>query len=280
MGQYYPDYVTPVASARVFRQRLKRLVAEDWFGYEPESPAIPRPLRLLRKALTLPLRSLLRQVPRWRPGGRVLDIGCGSGGYLAFLARTGWSCYGVEPGRNSRSYAQEVLGLTVLPGPLEECAFSEGYFDVVTMWHVIEHFSNPPGALQEIHRILKPDGILMLRTPNIESWEARLFKGSWFGLDTPRHFFLFSLGTIRTLLVRNGFEVTRLWQQHHPTILSRSVLYFLEDRKLTRTRKLVARVIRWLDLGLTVCAPLRSLFRRGGIIHIEAGKAVRPGSLR
>ena len=155
LGRYYPDYVTLVRApshtpvSHRIRQAVKQMVAEEWYGYASEdSLRCAWPLRFLRKVMPLPLRPLLCQVPCRQPEGRVLDIGCGSGGYLAFLAGLGWTCYGVEPAPNSRTYAQEVLGLNVHPGPLAACGFEAGSFDLVTMWHVIEHLPNPVETLR------------------------------------------------------------------------------------------------------------------------------------
>ncbi len=279
MAQYYPDHVTPVGtdagpfSLKRTRQRLKRMVAEEWYGYSPGPLVTCRwPVRLLRKVFTFPLRPLLCQVPRQRPGGRVLDIGCGSGGYLAFLASLGWTCEGVEPGPNSRAYAQEVLGLAVHPGPLTARRFPEEFFDVVTMWHVIEHLPDPLETLREVRRVLKPDGVLMVRTPNVESLEARLFRGNWYGLDPPRHFYVFSPSTIRAILERIGFGVTLLRYLYHPHDCSRSLLYVLEDRGSHHVQGVVARYIRHIELGLAVCSPLRRVFGHGGAIQVEARK--------
>jgi 2-polyprenyl-3-methyl-5-hydroxy-6-metoxy-1,4-benzoquinol methylase len=281
MSRYYPDHVTPVrigadASFREkTRQYLKRLVAEDWYGYSSgRRPVFKRLSSALRKAVTLPLRPLLRQLPRPRPGGRVLDIGCGSGAYLDFLASLGWTCHGIEPGANSRAYATEVLGLTVHQGPLETCRFPDSFFDVVTMWHVIEHLSDPLRTLYEIRRILKPDGVVMLRTPNVKSWEARLFRGNWYGLDPPRHFFLFAPTTMKSMLERSGFVVTRLHHMYHSVDCTRSLLYVFEDRGSAHAHRFVARWIRAIELGLTACSPLRRVFGQGGAMHVEACKAL------
>jgi len=279
LARYYPDHLTIVppegegSRLHRIRQRMKRAVAEDWYGYEPHMHRLPWPLRLLRKALTLPLSPLLNQVPRRRLGGTVLDIGCGSGGFLAFLKTLGWTCYGIEPGLRSRTYAQDVLGLTVHQGTLESCGFPDSFFDVVTLWHVVEHLTNPSAVLREIHRVLKPDGVCVLRTPNIVSWEARCFQGNWYGLDSPRHFFLFSPGTIRAMLEQSGFVVTRLWCQYHPTDFSRSLLYVCEEKGWSYARRVVARWIRYIDLGLVACSPMRRVFGQGGAMHVEARKA-------
>jgi 2-polyprenyl-3-methyl-5-hydroxy-6-metoxy-1,4-benzoquinol methylase len=194
LAPYYPDYVTVVRRRDNFRQRLKRMVAEDWYGYGSDRPDVTG---WLRKAATFPLRRLLSQLPYKRPGGRVLDIGCGSGGYLAFLADLGWTCEGIEQGPNSRRYAQQELGLTVHSDLRQLQNFPDRCFDVVTMWHVIEHLADPFETLGAVHRVLKPGGLLMLRTPNADSWEARLFQGRWYGVDAPRHLYLFSPGCFR-----------------------------------------------------------------------------------
>lgn len=277
MAQYYPDHVTAVlregqgTALETTRQWLKRVVAEDWYGYVTRHQTSP--VRLLRKALTLPFRPFLSQVPRQCPDGRVLDIGCGSGGYLAFLATLGWTCHGIEPGPKSRAYAQEVLGLTVHQGPLESCRFPEAFFDVVTMWHVIEHLPDPLGTLREVRRILKPDGLLMLRTPNVASWEARVFRGNWYGLDPPRHLFVCSPDTLRAMLARSGFVVTRLRYQYHFVDCSRSLLYVLKDRGLPGSRHVAARGIQCLELALLACAPLRRILGQGGAMHVDARRA-------
>ncbi len=280
MSRYYPDHVTLVrrdadASFREkTRRQVKRFVAEDWYGYSSKPHALLRsPSTWLRKGLTMPLRPLLRQLPRQRPGGRVLDIGCGSGGYLAFLASLGWICHGIEPGPKSRAYAQEVLGLSVQQGPLESCRFPDSFFDVVTMWHVIEHLPDPLGTLHEIRRILNPDGVVMLRTPNVKSWEARIFRGNWYGLDPPRHLFVATPGTIRAMLERSGFVVTRFHYQYHPVDCTRSLLYVFEDRGNAHAHRFVARWTRAIELGLAACSPLRRVFGQGGAMHVEARKA-------
>jgi len=269
LAPYYPDHVTAVQRGRHFRQRLKRMVAEDWYGYGTDRPAVTG---WLRKAATFPLRRLLSQLPRRRPGGRVLDIGCGSGGYLAFLAALGWACEGIEQGPNSRRYAQQELGLTVHSDLRQLQGFPDRRFDVVTMWHVIEHLADPLETLAAVHRVLKPDGLLMLRTPNANSWEARVFQGCWYGIDAPRHLHLFSPGTLERCLARAGFVVTDVRYQYHPVDCSRSCMYALEDAGWGWFSQFLARWAFPLESLLAVCALLRRAFGRGGAVHVTAAK--------
>ena len=280
LARYYPDHVTPVPRPgegswrQQLKRWLKRVVAEEWYGYGHARPSTGKPVywRLLRKMIGWPLCGRLRQVPRYRPGGRVLDIGCGSGGYLAFLAELGWRCSGVETGAKSRAYAQTVLGLDVHEGPLEACRFPDATFDVVTLWHVVEHLPDPAGTLREIGRILKPDGCLLLRTPNVQSWEAALFRGNWYGLDPPRHLYLFSPATLERLLGQCGFAVTAMRYDYHVVDCSRSLLYRCRDMAVAWPGRLVAQMIGVVELCLSLSAPLRWLCGRGGALHVEARK--------
>jgi SAM-dependent methyltransferase len=278
MARYYPDHVTPVprpgegSRGHRIRQWLKRAVAEEWYGYDGARAPRPARRRLLRRIIGWPFRGLLRQVPRYRRNGRVLDIGCGSGGYLAFLAEMGWHCAGVETGAKSRAYAQTVLGLDVREGPLEACGFPDAAFDVVTLWHVIEHLPDPRATLREIGRILKPEGLLLLRTPNVESWEAALFRGNWYGLDAPRHLYLFSPATMERLLRQCGFAVTAVRATYHAVDCSRSLLYRCRDMTAAWPALLVARTIGAIELVLNLFMPLRRLCGRGGAVHIESQK--------
>ncbi len=269
LAPYYPDYVTAVPRDHNFRQRLKRAVAEDWYGYETGRSAVTG---WLRKAATFPLHRLLSQLPRRRPGGRVLDIGCGSGGYLAFLADLGWACEGIEQGANSRRYAQQELGLTVHSDLRQLQVFPDRHFDVVTMWHVIEHLADPFAVLAAAHRVLKPDGLLMLRTPNADSWEARVFQGCWYGVDAPRHVHLFSPGTLERCLAGAGFAVTDVHYQYHPVDCSRSCMYAMEDAGWGRLSRLLARWAFPFEFLLAACVPLRHAWGRGGAVHVTASK--------
>ncbi len=269
LAPYYPDYVTVVQRRHDFRQRLKRMVAEDWYGYGTDRSAVTS---MVRKAATFPLRRLLSQLPRRRPGGRVLDIGCGSGGYLAFLADLGWVCEGVEQGSNSRRYAQQELGLTVHSDLRQLQRFPDRCFDVVTMWHVIEHLADPLETLAAVHRVLKPDGLLMLRTPNVDSWEARAFQGCWYGIDAPRHLHLFSPETLERCLTRAGFISNDVHYQYHPVDCSRSCLYAVEDAGWGRLSRFLSRWVFLFDSLLAACVPLRHALGRGGAVHVNASK--------
>jgi 2-polyprenyl-3-methyl-5-hydroxy-6-metoxy-1,4-benzoquinol methylase len=171
--------------------------------------AIEDPLYVLeREGRVLTFERHLRPIERLlgpSRGRRLLDVGCHIGVFLEIAQAHGWEAWGVEPSR----WAVEVArsrGLRVVEGTLQEAAFPEAWFDVVTMWDVIEHLSDPMGELREIHRVLKPGGWVVIHTMDIESPFARLLGPRWPWL-MEMHLYYFSRRTLRHMLERAGFRL-------------------------------------------------------------------------
>lgn len=161
---------------------------------------------LLRQATRYGVDKRWRFVTHYKQSGRLLDVGCATGYFLRGIREQGnWDLFGVEINEDAARVAQEY-GLDVRLGTLEQARFSDGLFDVVTLWDVLEHMHDPAGSLREIYRILKPDGLLVIRIPNGSSWDARLFGRYWAGLDAPRHLYVFSPSTMEALLVAYHFQ--------------------------------------------------------------------------
>ena len=140
------------------------------------------------------------------PDGRpLLDVGCYTGVFVEMAASHGWDAKGVEPSRWAVKQAQ-ARGLQVLQGTLDTVDLSEEVFDVVTMWDVIEHVSDPYGTLQQAYRLLKPGGLAVLHTIDIESLFARVMGARWPWL-MEMHLYYFSRRTLRAMLERCGFQV-------------------------------------------------------------------------
>jgi len=174
----------------------------------------------------------VRAVMAARPQGqRLLDLGCATGNFLHMMQRSSqWQVKGVDPSPEATRYARERRGLDVFTGELTEARYPDGYFDVVTLWQVIEHLHDPKGTLSEIRRILKPGGLLLISTPNLQSWDARLFGRYWAGLDAPRHLYVFSSQTLGRLLNATGFRVDGMYnlnQYYSP--FARSMQFWLDE---------------------------------------------------
>ena len=140
-----------------------------------------------------------------------LDIGCAAGSLLSFLKERKWRVTGVEISPCA-GYAQKIRNLDVKGIPLEENAFPCEYFDVIHASHLIEHLNDPRSFLNEAHRILKKDGKIFITTPNIDGFQARLFKSRWRSAIFD-HLYLFSIRTLKEMLKRCGFktEKTAVW---------------------------------------------------------------------
>jgi len=153
-----------------------------------------------------------RAVIAARPqGGRLLDIGCATGNFLHMVRRLGpWEVYGLDISPEAAEYARQRFGLDIFIGEVAQACYPSAYFDAVTLWDVIEHVHDPKGTLVEIHRILKPGGLLLISTPNLWSWDARIFGRYWVGLDAPRHLFIFSPATLQKLLQKTGFRMDKM----------------------------------------------------------------------
>jgi 2-polyprenyl-3-methyl-5-hydroxy-6-metoxy-1,4-benzoquinol methylase len=145
------------------------------------------------------------------PAGRLLEIGCSYGFFLDAARRKGWHVEGVELSDRAASFARKELGLSIAGRTVSHVR--EGHpvpFDAVVAWHVIEHLADPRQFLEEIAGLLRPGGILALRTPNIDSAVAKLSGRAWEWLSPPDHIYLFSARTLSCLLRACGFEVLLL----------------------------------------------------------------------
>jgi SAM-dependent methyltransferase len=140
---------------------------------------------------------------------KILDIGCGDAGFLKYLKtkNNNYELYGVEPTLHKGVSYNEI---NVYNSGLIECSFKEKNFDVITMFHSIEHIPNPDKIIKEIHKILKDDGILILALPNIGSLGYKFTGKHWFHLDPLKHINQFNPESIKFLLEQCGFKIKRI----------------------------------------------------------------------
>lgn len=139
---------------------------------------------------------------------KILDIGCGEGRFLECLDDARFEKYGLETNSEGAEACRRKK-IDIFNGGLSAANFADGFFDVITLWHVVEHLDDPAETLTDIRRILKADGIFVLSTPNTGSLGFRWGKGLWFHLDTPRHLVLFNRDNLVIFLRKLGFRVVR-----------------------------------------------------------------------
>ncbi len=141
------------------------------------------------------------------PPGKLLDVGAYTGIFVEIAAQHGWEAYGVEPSHWAVEQARE-RGLRLIEGTMASPELPAASFDVVTMWDVIEHVTDPLGEIQQAHRLLKPGGLLVVHTMDIDSLFARVMSGRWPWL-MEMHIYYFSQRTLRLMLEKSGFTVVR-----------------------------------------------------------------------
>ena len=139
---------------------------------------------------------------------KILDIGCGTGEFLHYCNKMGFDVKGIEPGDKPRTFAQKQYKLDVYNEAfLEQLVNPE--FDIITMWHVLEHVHLLHERIRKIAEILKPDGTIIIAVPNSDSWDAKYYGKFWAAYDLPRHLYHFSKSSIKIAFENHGLEIVK-----------------------------------------------------------------------
>jgi len=142
----------------------------------------------------------------------LLDVGCGTGEFLVEMKTAGWQVAGLERDERAAKWATEHHQIPVTAGRVEQLADSTQQYDLITMWHVLEHLYHPGQALEILAKRLRSDGCLLIAMPNIAGVDAHVYKSNWVALDAPRHVNHFSLETLSRLASKHGLTL-RWWRQ-------------------------------------------------------------------
>jgi SAM-dependent methyltransferase len=149
----------------------------------------------------------LEQIERAAGGkGRLLDVGTAAGAFVATARQRGWDAEGCEPNRWLSDWGSRHYGICIRNGDLLQLDYKEGSFDVITLWDVIEHTTDPRRVLERCRALMRPNGILVVNYPDIGTWIARLLGRRWPFL-TSVHLSYFDRRTIRQILEKTGYDV-------------------------------------------------------------------------
>lgn len=141
--------------------------------------------------------------------GHILDVGTGTGFFLNEMKKNGWQVTGIEKSEEARSFAKSEFNLDNKPN--EAIAqLNDSEFDVISLWHVLEHIHNLEESMENYLRLLKPRGILVIAVPNHTSYDAKHYKESWAAYDVPRHIWHFSPQQMIRFGEKKGFKFSNL----------------------------------------------------------------------
>lgn len=181
----------------------QKKVYNTYHGYPP----MPTDPTEKRRLIDLE-RYRVEPLTRFKTPGTLLDVGCGSGMFMALAREYGWTTYGTEIAPHCVTYAREELGLEVYQGDLADLNLAQR-FDVVALNHVLEHVADPVALVMAARAQLRDDGLLYAGVPNHRCFDARWQRLDWEGWALPWHFYHYTSATLRRLLERCGFQVMR-----------------------------------------------------------------------
>lgn len=197
-------YTNPQPTLNKIGTHYQETYYRDWIDKQME-----RRIQMWKKRL--------KDVQGFKSSGHILDVGCGIGTFLNLAKEFGYAVKGTEISEFGSKYVKEKLGIDVFKGDVKEARFLSNHFDIVTLWHTLEHVPDPSSLLKEIHRILKTDGLLVIAVPNVHNsitkflyFLARRRKLKLFSIDAKEwHFYHFSIRTLSSLLKKTGFDIIK-----------------------------------------------------------------------
>ncbi len=240
LGTAYPQQYDPYSKAPKKREPrgLLRWSLVNFHDYPlgEKSSAIIRALGAPLARRTLNKRRNRGYLP-YRGEGKLLDFGCGAGGYVSKMVSAGWNAQGMDMSPQAVASGREA-GFTIHQGTLPGADLGGELFDVVTMWQAIEHVPSPTATLTAIRDILKPGGRLMVVCPQFDSLAAKKFGSCWFALDLPRHLTHFTRSTLRAQIESAGFRIDEISSMIRPAVVRKSWAYLADDSGLARHGKM------------------------------------------
>jgi 2-polyprenyl-3-methyl-5-hydroxy-6-metoxy-1,4-benzoquinol methylase len=195
LSSYYKteDYISHTDTQRNLFEKVYHIVRDS---------SLKRKLKLIN---SFPLRKESNENSEDKT---LLDIGCGTGDFLQIAQTNNWSASGIEPNQEARAIANKKTNNAVFE--VEQFQkFEDHSFDVITLWHVLEHLPKLEEQILTIKRLLKPNGTLVIAVPNYKSYDAQFYKSFWAAYDVPRHLWHFSKSSLSKLFGKYYFEVSK-----------------------------------------------------------------------
>jgi ubiquinone/menaquinone biosynthesis C-methylase UbiE len=197
------------------------------------------------------IRERIERISRLKKVGRILDIGCGRGDFLVKMREKNWEVYGIDVSKSAIEMCRKKIENAYL-GKLEDIKFKSNFFDVIILWSTLEHIRTPLQLFEEIRRILKVNGLIVIYTPNIESFNARFYREKWYLMVPPEHLFYYSPQALKKLCSKFHFKIVKIRYGGIPLCLGNANGVFHQNSFVSRLKKFTFKKLglRSLVLGI------------------------------
>lgn len=181
--------------------------SEDYISHTNTSKGLINSLyQLVRKRTLKQKRKLVSKIAE-KKQGQLLDVGSGTGAFVNEMKKNGWQVEGLEPDAGAREVAKKNFDCE-LKNVDDFFNLPPNAFDVITLWHVLEHVHNLQNYIRQLKNLLKHDGKLIIAVPNFTSYDASFYKEYWAAYDVPRHLYHFSPSSMKFLIEKNEMKIS------------------------------------------------------------------------
>jgi len=225
--------------------------SEDYISHsDGKSTLVDKVYQTVRK---ITLRRKAKLVDTWANGNQLLDIGCGTGDFLKTCSDNNWNCTGVEPNAKARIIASEKSTSKLVT----ELSEVKDTFDIITLWHVLEHVEDLASYTIQLKKLLKPNGTILIAVPNFNSHDAEYYNSYWAAFDVPRHIWHFSQKSFDLLFHPKKMKVVETiglkFDAYYISLLSEkykngSMNYFKASKVAFKSNRLAKRTSEYSSL--------------------------------
>jgi 2-polyprenyl-3-methyl-5-hydroxy-6-metoxy-1,4-benzoquinol methylase len=232
---------------------------KNYISHSGAATNIVDKIYLIARRLTL--KQKLKLINRYQiPPGKLLDYGCGTGEFINTCKTGGWKVNGVEPAKTARIKSEELNGIKIFDSvdQVTDC------YDIITMWHVLEHIPDLEHTLSTLSRSLSTKGTMFIAVPNYQSYDASVYKNYWAAYDVPRHLWHFDKSVMRKLLAKFSLQI----KQIQPMKLDSFYVSMLSEAYKEEGKKSAAGLLRAVVNGLRSNIKARATGNYSSLIYI------------
>lgn len=215
--------------------------SEDYISHTETKKGIVNFLYLQVRRFTLRSKQKLIEKITGIKRGALLDVGAGTGAFVNHVQSAGWRAEGVEPDEQAIKRAAATYGVQ-LKHSSALFELTAGSYDVITLWHVLEHVHDLHGYIEQIKHLCKPGGKIFIAVPNYTSYDAEKYGAAWAAYDVPRHLYHFSPAAMNELMKKHGCSIESI----HPMWFDSFYVSLLSEKYLAGSSNLVKGFLRGL----------------------------------